>query len=138
MPLLRMSLVNRLFSIENTEREDFWEGSALVWSKRVSSFYLLVTLSSLIAYAVQGKERIAGLEWYWRVIAILLGFFVSAGPPAWFWLEARAFDLWVRRKHPGDRSKQEPYREVYKINVEFARGFWAAIIAVYAAVLLKW
>jgi hypothetical protein len=138
MPILNMKMVTRIFDLDETKRDDFFEGSALKWSKRASVVYVSVAISSLVAYAIVGSERVQALPPGLRIACVLVGFFVSAGPPAWLWMEARAFDIWIWKKFPEDPAKQIRYRETYKINCDFGKAFWASIIAVYAAVLLRW
>ncbi len=81
-----------------------------------------------------------------RNLSIAIGIIVSAGPPLYFWLEARAFDWWLNRKFPNveneeqnERNKegQKLFRETYKLNADNLKAFWAGILAVYAAVLWK-
>ena len=137
-----MSILQRLFDIDSTTRDDFWEGAPLRWSKLLSTIYLIVTLGSLAVFLLCAPIGGTPLSIHdqppcVRLGLLLLSMFVSIAPPAWFWLEARAFDVWVNRKFQ-NRTDQIALRDTYRINADFAKNFWAGIIAVYAAVLLRW
>ena len=136
-----MSFSQWFFDIDNTQRAQFWDGRTGTWSKIASFVYLGVALTVLIRflYKTPSSSTIALHTFgFWvRMKLLAVGTFVSVGPPVWFWLEGRAFDVWVNKKHP-IRSGQAALRDTYRINTDQATKFWAAVIALYAAVLLKW
>lgn len=119
------------------KRDDFWKGRAGGWSRGASVVYTLVALVALVVYVYSDQPEIKEWSPGLKLGAIGLGVFISAGPPAWFWLEARSFDSWVNEHFAADPAKREALRHTYSINADFAKGFWAAVISVYAAVLLK-
>jgi hypothetical protein len=126
-----------LFDVSDSKRNEFWSGRALRANQWASAIYLLIAFGPLIAFAwwhCPAKLDFATLPRIDRLLLLLLGVIVSAGPPAWFWLEARAFDDWANAK--SDATAKQ-LRETFKLNADGERAFWAAIVAVYAAVLLK-
>lgn len=136
MSTLIRNLGTCIFQTEN-KRNDFWDGRAGTWSRRASCAYILVALVALIAYVYSDQPEIKDWSTGVKLGTIGLGVFISAGPPAWFWLEARSFDSWVNKHFADNPAKREELRHTYSINADFAKGFWAAVISVYAAVLLK-
>lgn len=123
-----------LFDVGNTGRDSFWEKRAMTTCAVAAVFYVIVSFGALAYYAGMDMNA-AQFHGRWRLLAIGIGVFVSAGPPLFFWSEARAFDRWLNAKIP-DVEKQKSWRETYKLNADNARAFWAAVLAVYAAVLL--
>ena len=127
----------------NTDRGDFWEGCedfAKYAYRLLSISYLLIALVALVVFSGSPFKKIAELGACQRSIVIVFGIIVSAGPPLYFWFEARAFDWWLNQKFPGvreptDVEKQKQFRETYKLNADNSKAFWAGILAVYAAVL---
>ena len=97
--------------------------------------YLLFALVSLFEVALcPGPKKIefSTMGTSGRVEFLTLSIFVSAAPAAWFWLEARAFDDWVKSKA---EIEQKQLRETFKLNADGERAFWAAIVAVWAALI---
>jgi len=62
---------------------------------------------------------------------------VSVGPHVWLWLESSAFFAWSARKYERDPDRLKEQRERFKLNADGAKAIWAAVIALYAGVLLK-
>ncbi len=127
------------FDKNGTERDNFWEGRALATNKLAGLIYLLVALGALIIFALfAGETKLVCLKPWGRLLVIAVGLFVSAGPPAWFWAEARAFDYWVNTKCKEEDGLAKRLRETFKVKAATEGAFWAAIVAGYGAVLLKW
>ena len=134
------SIKNWLFKTQDSKREKFWEGRALHSNVSAALVYLVVLLAPLVAFAWSGKPDVSCLSERARILFLSSGLFVSIAPPAWFWLEARAFDDWVRKRvdiHSLGDNQEKRLRETFKLNADGERAFWAAIVAVYAAVFLK-
>lgn len=130
-------LSESLFDVRDIERDAFWEGRAVTTGLWLGALYVLISIGALLWFASTSYTSISELPVSYRRLVILIGTFVSTGPPAYFWLEAKAFDWWLNQKIT-DVEKQKRLRETYKLNVENGKAFWAGILAVYAAVLLKW
>jgi hypothetical protein len=131
-----------IFGTDNTTKSSFWEGRALYLNLVAAAIYLIVAGVAL-AHAVSsptGKLEISSLSPCRRLTVIAVGFFISICPPAWFWIEARAFDDWVHNKvTAGLKDPEEKnLRETFKLNADGEKAFWASIVAVCAALLLKW
>jgi hypothetical protein len=134
-----MVLLRDPFEKDGTDRDNFWEGRALKSNNLAARAYLIFALGALALFALfAGETRLACLRPWQRLLVIGVGVVVSAGPPAWFWAEARAFDHWVNRKCKDEDVLAKRLRETFKVNADNEKAFWAAIVAVYAAVLLKW
>jgi hypothetical protein len=132
---------NDLFELDRTDRGDFWEGRTLTANKWAATVYLVIAFGALIIFALtdhHSKLDLFSLMPSERLLLIGLGVVVTAGPPAWFWVEARAFDYWVNKKCKDDDKAEKRFRETFKVNADNEKAFWAAIVAVYAAVLIKW
>jgi hypothetical protein len=55
--------------------------------------YVVIALGALLLYAYYGHDtKLWSYTRCQRILLILIALVVSAGPPAWFWAEARAFD----------------------------------------------
>jgi hypothetical protein len=52
--------------------------------------YALITLGALVVFSLSSVKNISELHGWWRILALAVGIIVSAGPPAFFWLEAKA------------------------------------------------
>jgi hypothetical protein len=127
-------LDDKLFQPEDTKRDGFWEGRALRVCNWASLIYICWSLLWLIVYSLACTRAtdMVGLQ---RLLATFVGVIVAAGPPAFFWTEAKAFDRWVNKKYPSV-DDQKSWRETYRLNEVNGKAFWAAMVAVYGAVLL--
>ena len=136
-----MSIADWLFDTTDTQRAKFWDGRTGTWSKVASVAYLAVAVVAMVVFLRCAPTETAialhHFNFWSRIALLVLGAFISVGPPIWFWIEGRAFDNWVNDKYP-IRSEQAALRDTYRINTDQATKFWAAVVALYAAVLLKW
>ena len=162
------SIKQLFFNIDDTGRDRFWHGRALINNQIAAGIYLAVAFGPLVyLFWCSGTTRLDlwKMGSAYRLGLLALGVIVTSGPPAWFWIEARAFDDWVNRKRYRAESikaasakaaqneapknvetseyaetpeqEEKRLRETFKLNADSEKAFWAAIVAVYAAVLLK-
>jgi len=131
-----------LFGIKDTTKSGFWNGRTLCSNLAAAAIYLSLAYIALSAAVSSptGKLEISSLPACRRLLVIAVGFFVAVGPPAWFWVEARAFDDWVRNKVQAglDEAGEKSLRETFNLNTDGEKAVWASIVAVCAALLLKW
>ena len=122
-----------LFNVNDINRTGFWEGRAMKTCFWLSLLYVFVTFGTIFVYAIFGI-RLSCLRSWRLLLALAIGVFVSAGPPYFYWLEAKAFDRWLILK-TDDADLQKGWRETYKLNADNGRAFWVAMLAVYSAML---
>jgi len=135
-PATYQDSIDRFFDVHR-ERESFWSPPVGPRCGRASKLYLLIAVGGAVAFALFGPTELKCVESRLaRVLIVLTGFIVSAGPPLFYWAEARGFERWVNATIPKDA--QQGHREQYKMNAEHAKAFWASILAVYGALLLAW
>lgn len=135
-PGIPSCLAERLFEVSKCERNSFWEGRALLTCNLAAGAYVVLNVLMIAVFGwfnVTPKEMKGG----WSGIAVMVSsLFVTAGPPAFFWIEAKAFDKWCNDKFKGDVEAQKGWRETYKLNADNGKAFWAAMVAAYAAAVL--
>jgi hypothetical protein len=112
--IIRPSEIRKwIFHISDTKRSDFWEGRVLLFSIILSLTYFVLTTGALLTFAFSCLREVKDLQGGYRGAAVLVGLIAVAGPPAWFWYEARAYDDWVNRKENLSETQKERYRETY-------------------------
>jgi len=129
-----------LFDTTDVARSDWWTGRTGTADVLAAIAYLFGSILPLLwfAYVVE-RSKCAwltepGLR---RVAVFAYGALVALAPHIWLWLEASAFFEWSAAKYIGEEAVRREQRERFKLNVDGAKALWAAIIALYAAVLLK-
>jgi hypothetical protein len=138
----------KLFEPDNMQKSGFWEGTAMKTGWWGALLYAIVAVGAPVVFAVSGVNPLKLLNVAelmnparWQLaLAVFTATIVSAGPPAFFWFEAKAFNVWLNRKfHDAEDEEQkqsrELWKETYKLNVENGKDFWKAVLAVYAGII---
>jgi len=127
-----------LFDVDDTNRRDWWIGRTGKADYLASLVYLLGVILPLVWFVADQKVCPALTKGGSRRVAVLAyGAIVSVGPHVWLWLESSAFFAWSARKYERDPDRLKEQRERFKLNADGAKAIWAAVIALYAGVLLK-
>jgi hypothetical protein len=74
-------------------------------------------------------EPVSLKQWINSIAVLPWVLFASLAYPLWVWLEARAFEKWVRNKPTNLRAIERAY---FKLMADSAKNFWAALLAIYA------
>ena len=125
-------------------RPEFWDRTALRFSRLMAILYLLITVVPLLMLAGSDVQEFSRLPTGIRVGLVLVGLVVTIGPPLYYWLEARAFYQWIDCNYSSSRSNftlitNSPQKAIdrYEMNSNHAKALWAGVLAVYAAALIQ-
>jgi hypothetical protein len=96
----------------------------------VGVFYLLVVLLPLFVLLSKppDENRRSPFVFGFSLVVVL-------AYPVWSWCESLVFERWVRRIP--DEGKAERERAYFKLMMDHATTFWAALVAGYVAALIK-
>jgi hypothetical protein len=108
-------------------------GTRLGWDRFAGVVYFLAVTASLFWYASRDATARNAVSDTSRVWVALL---VTLAPPAWFFLEARSLEAWLQI-HNAAPAAAELERSYFQRMTEHARNLWAALVAVYAALLIS-
>lgn len=117
------------------DRNEFWECGVQTLSLALAAGYLLLTAAALLFFMFLHSNYLSG--WKLKLIQLIFAFMISCGPPAYYWLLSREFDNWVHHKFTSDKVRFDREVDAFKVQAEGGRAFWAGVLAVCGAVLLK-
>ncbi len=131
-----------LFDMGNRHRPHWWSGRTGRVDNLAAGIYLVCSLGPLLWFAGNVKSGSGVCPWltnptWTRVGVVAYGALVSVAPHVWLWLEASAFFAWSAERYADHPDELKEQRERFKLNADGAKAIWVAIIALYAAVLLK-
>ncbi len=98
----------------------------MYWHSAFSVVYACAAIAPIVWFL----HDPASLKLWINSIAVLPWvIFASLAYPLWVWLEARAFEKWVRTKPATQRAVERAY---FKLMADSAKNFWAALLAIYS------
>jgi hypothetical protein len=121
--------------VENPEPEPRWyeEGEWVLGLKPKYSDRLAGGIYGVLVVGLLASAGALGLDLS-KAERIILGIPIALAHPAWSWFETRALEKWIRTKTKAQRDAERAY---FKLMTEHARLFWAALLTVYGALLIK-
>jgi hypothetical protein len=96
-----------------------------------ASVFVVIAFAPLVLHFRFPSLRVLAFAREWPDLAIMWAAVTALGYPIWAWLEAGAFERWVR-KHPETQRKVE--RAYFTMHTSLAKNLWTAALAVYSAV----
>jgi hypothetical protein len=146
-----LSCKTKEHSLANVNLNEFWNKD--VWTKirlkiwnlsnALAGLYAILVLIPLGAYVI--KPDLVNVRSEYSVIRLGLVFYtliIVCGPPIYYWGLCSSFNRWLysdRVIDPNLKPSLERQRQVanFKVHVDRGRAVWSAVLAVYAALLLK-
>ena len=97
----------------------------------IGVFFLAALFVPLFARAVHATWLAKIDDWQ----KLLYGVAIALAYPVWSWWETIAFERWIRGQEDATIAERE--RKYFKEMRDHAKTFWAALVAIFAAALLK-